>query len=269
MYSKEWKSEKSGIMNRNLLSKVENSGSVTFLEAALPYLVLTVFAVVCLMIKPVNQYLSQWEIGFSFKVTVTGYGFTNSAVDKYSPIKPLVHAGMFLMLSSVISMIYYLHKKYLTSSSCKKIVKRTFKKIIPSSMSVVILLMMSKTMSGSGQTEQLALGVSALFQGIYPLIAPYIGLLGTFMTSSTMASCILFGKFQETTASLLNYKVHAILAGQAAGASIGNSISTSNLILGTTTAGISNQEGKVLRKSIPIALTLCTGIGILLFILIC
>jgi len=269
MYNKPWRIENSEIMNREVVLKTQHKSSMTLIEAFLPYIILTILAITCLMIKPIHHFLSSWEIGFAFKETVTGYGIINGAVDKYLPIKLLVHAGTFLMGASVMSACYYIHKKYLPIRSTKNVLQRTLKKVIPSSLSIMILLMMSKVMSGSGQTEQLAMGVSKVFQGFYPLIAPYIGLLGTFMTSSTMASCILFGKFQETTAVLLDYKVVAILAAQAAGASIGNSISTSNLILGATTASIIGQEGKILRKSFPIALILCGLIGILLFLLLC
>ncbi len=268
VYNQPWALQNSTIMDRNKTVSVKNDKLITLSEAAMPYIVLTVLAILCLLVKPIHDFLSGWEIGFTFKETVTGYGFTNEAVIKYSPMKPLVHAGTFLFISSIVSGSYYGFKKYITANELIHVMKRTFKKVIPSSISVIILLMMSKIMSGSGQTVQLATGVSKLFQGFYPLIAPYIGLLGTFMTSSTMASCILFGKFQQTTAALLNYKAYAILAGQAAGASIGNSISTSNIILGTTTASIVGQEGKILRKTIPVALIISGLTGIILFVML-
>jgi lactate permease len=86
------------------------------------------------------------------------------------------------------------------------------------------------------------------------------------MTSSNMASNILFGEFQLTTARLLSLNVAAILGAQTAGGAIGNTICPGNIILGTTTAGILGQEGIVLKKVLPITITAAVIVGAILFI---
>jgi lactate permease len=91
-------------------------------------------------------------------------------------------------------------------------------------------------------------------------------MLGAFMTSSNMASNILFGEFQLTTAKILSLNVAAILGAQTAGGAIGNTICPGNVILGTTTAGILGQEGVVLKKVLPITVTAAVIVGAILFI---
>lgn len=81
-----------------------------------------------------------------------------------------------------------------------------------------------------------------------------------------MSSNILFGEFQVTTAGLLHLDKAAFLGAQTVGGSIGSSISPSNIILGTTTAGILGSEGQVLKKNIPITLTVTLIIGIIVFL---
>ncbi|MFR2693514.1 MAG: L-lactate permease [Enterocloster bolteae] len=85
----------------------------------------------------------------------------------------------------------------------------------------------------------------------YVILAPLVGMVGSFMTGSNMSSNILFGEFQVTTANLLHLNQAPILGAQTAGGSIGSAISPSNIILGTTTAGILGSEGQVLKRIIP------------------
>ena len=88
------------------------------------------------------------------------------------------------------------------------------------------------------------------------------------MTSSNMASNILFGDFQLTTAKILNLDPALILAAQTAGGAIGNTICPGNIILGTTTAGILGQEGVVLKKILPITVSAALIIGSIIFLVL-
>jgi lactate permease len=126
---------------------------------------------------------------------------------------------------------------------------------------------MSRVMDGSGQTIVLASGTVGVLGIFYGFIAPFTGILGSFMTSSNMSSNILFGNFQLTTANLLHFNPAVILAAQTAGGAIGTSISPGNIILGTTTAGIMGDEGEVLKKIFPVAAALAFVFGIILVII--
>lgn len=128
---------------------------------------------------------------------------------------------------------------------------------------------MSKIMGGTGQTMVLAEGIARVLGKGYTILAPVVGLLGSFMTGSNMSSNILFGNFQMTTANLLQLDPSALLGAQTAGGSIGSTVSPSNIILGTTTANILGSEGLVLKKIIPIALSATIVIGLMLFALLC
>lgn len=68
------------------------------------------------------------------------------------------------------------------------------------------------------------------------------------MTSSNMASNILFGSFQLATANFLGLNPAPVLGAQTAGGAIGAAICPGNIVLGCTTAGIMGQEGKVLSE---------------------
>ena len=136
---------------------------------------------------------------------------------------------------------------------------------MPSGMAVIGLVIMSKIMGGTGQTIVLSQGIANVLGSKYLLLAPFVGLLGTFMTASNMSSNILFGGFQVTTANLLHVSTSGVLGAQTAGGAIGAAVSPSKIILGTTTANILGKEGEVLKILLAITIPATILIGAFLF----
>jgi lactate permease len=134
-------------------------------------------------------------------------------------------------------------------------------KAIPSTIAVVALIAMSNVMAGSGSVSVLAQGVAAATSQGYGFLAPMVGGLGSFMTTSNLASNLLFGTFQQTTAEVTGLYGPAILGAQTAGAAAGNMIAPGNVLLGTTTAGILGREGEVLKITIPLFALVALIIG--------
>jgi lactate permease len=98
---------------------------------------------------------------------------------------------------------------------------------------------------------ELALGISNVATGpIYAFLAPLIGGLGSFMTSSNLSSNILFGPLQEQTAQALGISSSVVLAAQTAGAAIANSIAPGNVLLGLGAVGLTGKTGDVIRRTI-------------------
>lgn len=142
----------------------------------------------------------------------------------------------------------------------------SIKKATPAGIAIIGFIIMSQVMSGTGQIIVLAEGISQVLGETYALFAAGIGMLGSFMTSSNMSSNILFGKFQQTAAELLELAPGPVLGAQTTGATIGTIISPGNIILGTTTAGVLGQEGKILKKVLPMSLIIVSLIGIVLYL---
>ena len=266
-YREPWQIDDSRIMMRKepiVVSK--EKGNMTINDAFMPYYLMTFITLGILMISPINRFLSQVSFGPSFIETTTGFGVVNTMVTGFSPLKPFTHASMFLLTASLLSYLYYRKKNLVDHGAFKNILKRTLKKAIPSSLAVITLISMSRVMSGTGQTEVLAQGVSRVLASNYAIIAPFIGLLGSFMTGSNMSSNILFGSFQMKTAEIVGLNSFIILGAQTAGGAIGTSIAPGNIVLGATTVGILGSEGKVLKKIIPFALGVASIFGIILYV---
>jgi lactate permease len=55
----------------------------------------------------------------------------------------------------------------------------------------------------SGMTFLLAHGLATVAGGFYPVLSPFVGLLGCFMTGSNTNSNVLFGVLQRDSAIIL------------------------------------------------------------------
>lgn len=268
-YNTPWQAENSSIMDRSPKGSAgaeDYPRDMNLHQAFLPYYALTIITLVVLLVPPVKDLLGQVKLGFAFPEMSTGYNYVNPAVAQYSPLAIFTHASMFLSISALIGFVYYRRHGWIARGQGKAVLQRTVKKTIPSSLAVLGFLLMSRIMSSTGQTVVLAQGVSAVLGQGYALLAPLVGMMGSFMTSSNMASNILFGEFQLTTANLLGLDAAAILGAQTAGGSIG--ICPGNVILGTTTAGILGREGEVLKKVLPLSIATSILVGVILFALL-
>jgi lactate permease len=122
---------------------------------------------------------------------------------------------------------------------------------------------MAVVMEITGMTEALAKGL-AQFMGIFfPLIAPWIGALGAFMTGSNTNSNVVFSLLQLRTANLLGYTAAIILAGQTAGAALASVAAPAKVVVGTSTADLAGREGEVMRKMLPYIIVLVLLISVL------
>ena len=267
MYREEWSIKDSSIMIRGEEGAAEEEypRDMTLVQAFVPYFLLSVLTIIVLTVKPITNFLGQFTIGFSFPETSTAYGIVNEASTNYSPFAPFTHASMFLLIAAVIGLIYYKSHGWIPQGGTKTAFAKSIQMTMPSGMAVVGLVIMSKIMGGTGQTVVMAQGIAAVLGNKYLILAPFIGLLGTFMTGSNLSSNILFGDFQASTAQLLGVNAPPILGAQTAGGAIGAAVSPSKIILGTTTAGILGKEGEVLKTMLLLTMPAAIAIGLVLF----
>lgn len=269
LYREDWRMEDSPVMSgqRPRQEDAVKSG-MSFVQAILPYVLLTAITLVVLMVGPVKQLLGSFSIGFAFPETATGYGFVNPAVDSFSPISPFTHASMFLLLSALAGLFYYKKHGWITPGGEKRALARSVSMTIPSGIAVIGLVAMSRVMSGTGQTAVLANGIAQVMGKSYVFLSPFVGMFGSFMTGSNMSSNILFGEFQQMTSQVLGVNTACVLGAQTAGGSIGSAISPSNIVLGTTTANILGREGEVLRKTSCIVIPIALAMGVLVYLFV-
>ena len=172
------------------------------------------------------------------------------------PISLLNHAGAVLLYASVLAyLVYRLAGRY-RAGALGRILRSTVKRVKTPSLSVALMVCMAVIMEMTGMTEALARGLAAAGGGVYPLIAPWIGALGAFMTGSNTNSNVVFALLQVRTAQLLGYAVAVILAGQTAGAGLASVVAPAKVVVGTSTVDLAGHEGEVMRRMLPYILFL-------------
>ncbi len=113
--------------------------------------------------------------------------------------------------------------------------------------------------------------LAKLFGSAYPLVVPFLGLIGTFVGGSTTASNVLFAKIQwGTTLQTLGPQAFMwIFAAHAVGGGIASAITPSKITNAAATIGVSGrEEGKFIKATlIPVTLiTLVTGLLLMLYL---
>ena len=114
----------------------------------------------------------------------------------------------------------------------------------------------------------MAKALADLFQGVYFVIAPVIGVLGAFMSGSNTVSNTLFASLQFETATLVNMSPVIIVALQSIGGAAGNMICVNNVVSACATTGTLGNEGKIIKANILPCLIYCLIAVVVLGILI-
>jgi len=226
------------------------------------YVTLILITVIVLLVPPVHDWLGQAALQIQFPETVTALGYINPASTN-RPIRIFTHAGAILIYSALISFFIYRRAGSYQPDAGQKILMATVKGMMSSSLSIALMVAMATIMQGSGMTEALAQGLADLVGKAFPLIAPWIGGIGAFMTGSNTNSNVVFAGLQMRTAELLTYSIPAILAGQTAGAAVASVAAPTKVVVGASTAGLAGQEGIVLRALIGYAALLVIFVSLL------
>ena len=101
----------------------------------------------------------------------------------------------------------------------------------------------------------MAKALAALAGKAYIIIAPFIGVLGAFMSGSNTVSNTLFSSLQFETANLIGLPAVFIVALQNCGGAIGNMVCVNNVVAACATTGTNGNEGKIIRtNALPMVL---------------
>ena len=183
----------------------------------------------------------------------------NASTVNYT-ISWLTHAGVLLFIGTFIGGLIQGAKVkdlFIVFWNTVKQLKKTF-------ITVICLVGLSTIMDSSGMIAVIA---TALATGsLYPLFAPVIGCLGTFITGSDTSSNILFGKLQASVAGQIHVSPDWLSAANTVGATGGKIISPQSIAIATSAGNQQGKEGEILKAAIPYALVYVAITGIIVYI---
>ncbi len=219
------------------------------------YVILLVLAFSANLILPLQQLLDSLRVQLEFPAVATSFGWQVPA-ESGRGISVFGHAGAILFYAGAIAFLLYRRAGYYESATVwREIWAKARRSASKSTVSILALVAMAALMTHTGMTQIIARGISETFSAeFYPLVAPFIGALGAFMTGSNTNSNVVFGALQQETATLLALSVPVVLAGQTAGASLGSVLAPAKVIVGCSTVGLAGQEGPVIRRMLILGL---------------
>ena len=139
---------------------------------------------------------------------------------------------------------------------------------VGSTIGVTTMVMMAVVMADTGMTVLLARGIAAASGPLFPVVSPFIGLLGSFMSGSNTNSNVMFGLLQLETARALEIGTVTISAVQSIGASVGSPMAPAKVLVGAAVVGLAGQERKIFGVVIPYILILVALVAVEAILLI-
>lgn len=215
----------------------------------LPYLLTLVLILSTRLIAPLRDALSALWLGWRWE------GFAGG-------IAPLHHPGSLMALGLVLAALGTGRGAVLAPA-----LGAALRRLAPVALALLVMLALARLMLHGGLIARAAEGAAAAGT-LWPLLAPLVGVLGTFVSGSATASNILFTEFQAATARALDLPVLPMAAAQGVGAAIGNAVAPHNIIAGTATVGLTGRDGQVLARTLVPVLAYALGAGGLLALLL-
>lgn len=214
------------------------------------YAILVVVTLGVQLIPAIREGLSQVVIQFQFPQVATSLGFVTPA-GASRKIVLLRHAGATLLYASILAYLLYWKAGKYHPGAVQRITGGMVKRVLPPSLSIIAMITMAVMMDDAGMTSTLARGMAGGMGSVFPVVSPWIGALGAFMTGSNTNSNVVFAALQLRTAQLLQLPVEWILAAQTAGAALASVMAPAKVVVGACTAGMEGKEGDVIRALLP------------------
>jgi lactate permease len=143
---------------------------------------------------------------------------------------------------------------------------KTCKQMSKSAVTILAIVALAKVMSHSGMIKSIAVVLVAITGGFYPLIAPLLGALGTFVTGSDTSANVLFGGLQVEVAKSLNMSPYWLAAANTGGATAGKMISPQSIAVATAATGLAGAEGKIFTKTLKFCIGYVIVLGVLVYV---
>jgi lactate permease len=230
--------------------------------AWLPYILLGIVLVLTrLDVLPLKSWLLSFIIGWE---NILGSEISANFQPLYLP------GTVFLF---VVALTYFLHR--MKFSSFKVAFGVSVRALIGTSITLftavpMVRIFINSGVNGAGLDSmpvELAYQASAYLGDGWPLVAPFIGALGSFISGSATFSNMMFSLFQFNVADQTGLNPMLILGLQVLGANAGNMICVVNVVAAASVVGLVGKEGVIIRMTMLPMLYYAGISGVIGFIL--
>lgn len=141
----------------------------------------------------------------------------------------------------------------------------TLRQLATAILTVMAVLALAFVMNDSGQTVTIGKWMAGA-GGVFALLSPVLGWLGTAVTGSDTSSNSLFGALQLQAASTAHLNPLLLSSGNSSGGVLGKMISPQNLAIGASAVGLAGQEGILFRKVLGWSLGFLAFMAVLVYL---
>jgi lactate permease len=245
----------------------EPSNTMPIGWALLPYALLIAIVLLASLVPAVGAFLGQAVIRVRFPELVTARGWVTPA-ETGRTLDVFGHAGALLLYSSILTYAILGRRGRYAPGARRRIVRNVVKGATPSSLGIAAMVGMAATMEHAGMTYLLASGIARVAGLAFPLVSPFVGVLGAFMTGSNTNSNVIFGSLQQQVAELIGVSPLLILAAQTSGAAIGSVFAPAKIIVACSTVDLGGKEGQALGGTLRYGLIIVAGLALLTMLLV-
>lgn len=146
-----------------------------------------------------------------------------------------------------------------------EVLRDTVKQMMPTVITMLSVLGCAKLMGYAGMISSISafcIGVAGVF---FPLVAPWIGMVGTFVTGSGTSSGMLFGPVQHEAAMALSSDPYWMVALNSLGVAAGKMLSPQTLAIGLAAVRVTGKDAELLKAVLPFALAFLAAMSALAF----
>ncbi|MFK3988555.1 MULTISPECIES: L-lactate permease [Exiguobacterium] len=226
-------------------------------KAWAPYLILTIFLVLTRTVPFLNELARSVRIDLPNIIGVEG--ISTSWEPFYSP-------GFMFILTMIAT--FFLHN--MSWSQVTSVFKATTLGVVGTAITLaasvpMVRIFIHSENGGAGLASmpvELATAAADTFGGVWPLVAPWIGALGAFVSGSATFSNMMFSSLTTNVAESVGLNETLALSMQMAGANAGNMICVLNVVAVASVAGLLGKEGTIIRYTLMPMIYYVTATGL-------
>ena len=217
--------------------EVERPDNKTLLKACSTFILIFIFVILASsLVPPVNNLLN--------KATTNLVVYTGKNPNTLS-ISWLSSPGTLILIATLIGGTI----QGVSFKRMMQILGKSIKAVGMTTVTVCAIVGLAKVMVYAGMTDALAVALVSLLGQVYPLFAPLIGALGTFLTGSATSANVLFGNLQLSAATDLGVNKYWVVASNMTGATAGM-LSPQNIAVATGSINREGDEGEILKETV-------------------
>ena len=223
----------------------DNRPSLSFLRSWSPYIIITLILVISRVPAfGVRPFFENVKITIPNILGIAGLDYVGQIL--WLP-------GTVFTLVSLLTILIQSMSKYRVNMAFKGTWSMFSDAAIAMVFGVALVQLMlnssDNTLGLESMMTVMAIAMAYVGGQAFPVISPYIGVLGAFISGSCTVSNMLFNSLQIQAGDMVGMSPVAISSLQVTGAAIGNMICVNNVVAATATVGAVGVEGKIIRRN--------------------